>query len=48
VLRTALAAHWPAETNALEIVNNRTAAQSGGARYTDGIIGQAFRPATTI
>lgn len=42
VLRTALAAHWPADTNALEIVNNRTAVQSGGAGFTNGIIGQAF------
>lgn len=42
VLRTALAAHWPAEGNALEIVNNRIAVQSGGASYTNGIIGQAF------
>ena len=42
VLRTALTAYWPADTNATEVLNNRTASQSGGAGFTNGIVGQAF------
>ena len=42
VLRTALAACWPADTNATEAVNNRTATQSVGAGFTNGLVEQAF------